>query len=346
LSSNVTGSSVFDFDGDGTAEVVYADECFARVYDGTTGDVLFSQFHTSCTWYENPIVADVDGKFRSQVVIPSNQNCNVTCPAVDPIDNGLRCDVTADCPGTTMCVRENAADQYGRCRCSATIDCSSSNLTCVDPIAGPSAKGKVCRALHPVGQSERGILVLHDAQDRWVSSRPIWNQHAYAVTNVNDDGTIPKTSAWKNNWKDPKLNNFRMNVQGALDPKSAPDLTSTGNAPPGMHVTLNCSPSGTLHLEAKLCNRGTFPVGAGEPLSFYAGSPPASMKPICTAVTTMTLMPGQCEVVGCDWANAPTSPTDVTMIANDDGSGTPNVSECDGTNNLGTLTGVVCSPLM
>ncbi|HZS39695.1 MAG TPA: VCBS repeat-containing protein [Polyangia bacterium] len=345
-SSNVTGSSVFDFDGDGVAEVVYADECFARVYEGTTGEVLFSQFHTSCTWYENPIVADVDGKFRSQVVIPSNQNCSVSCPAIDPIDNGVRCDVTADCPGTTTCARENAGDRYGRCRCNTSVDCVSSGLTCVDPIAGPSAQGKVCRAQHPVGTSERGILVLHDAQDRWVSSRPIWNQHAYAVTNVNDDGTIPKTSAWKNNWKDPKLNNFRMNVQGALDPKAAPDLTSTGNAPPGMHVTLNCDASGTLHLEAKLCNRGTFPVGGGEPLSFYAGSPPTSTTPICTAMTTMTLMPGQCEVVGCDWVNAPTSPTDVTMMANDDGTGASNVSECDGTNNLGTLLGVVCNPLM
>ena len=36
-SSNVTGSSVFDFDANGTAEVVYADECFVRVYDGATG---------------------------------------------------------------------------------------------------------------------------------------------------------------------------------------------------------------------------------------------------------------------------------------------------------------------
>ncbi len=346
LSSNVTGSSVFDFDGDGVAEVVYADECFARVYEGPTGEVLFSQFHTSCTWYENPIVADVDGKFRSQVVIPSNQNCSVICPAVDPIDNGVRCDVTADCPGTTQCQRENAGDKYGRCRCQTDADCAASNLTCVDPIAGPSPVGKVCRAQHPTGTSERGILVLHDAQDRWVSSRPIWNQHAYAVTNVNDDGTIPKTSAWKANWKDPKLNNFRMNVQGALDPKAAPDLTSAGNGSPGILESLQCSADGTLTLAARLCNRGTFPVGAGEPLSFYVGSPPTSKTPICTARSTMALAPGACEVVTCDWPNAPTSPTDVTMVANDDGSGTPNVYECDGQNDLGTLLGVACNPLM
>ncbi len=344
LSSNVTGSSVFDFDGDGRAEVVYADECFARVYDGVTGDVLFSQFHTSCTWYENPIVADVDGKFRAQVVIPSNENCGTTCPAVDPIDNGVRCDVDADCPGITLCVREQPADAYGRCRCSLASDCGASNLTCADPPSGPSPKGQVCRAQHPVGQTERGILVLHDAQDRWVPSRPIWNQHAYAVTNVNDDGTIPKTSAWKNNWKDPTLNNFRMNVQGKLDPKAAPDLTSTANAPPGTGVTLSCS-DGTLHLEAKICNRGTFPVGAGEPLSFYQGDS-ATGTPICTATTQNVLMVGACEVVGCDWPNAPLAPTDVTMQADDDGTGTPPTSECDGTNNLGTLHGVKCDQLM
>jgi len=41
-SSNVTGSSVFDFDANGAAEVVYADECFLRMYDGSTGTVRYS----------------------------------------------------------------------------------------------------------------------------------------------------------------------------------------------------------------------------------------------------------------------------------------------------------------
>ncbi len=33
-SSNITGSSLFAFEADGTAEAVYADECFARIYSG------------------------------------------------------------------------------------------------------------------------------------------------------------------------------------------------------------------------------------------------------------------------------------------------------------------------
>ena len=40
-SSRQTGASVFDFDGDGKAEAVYADECFLRIYSGTNGEVLY-----------------------------------------------------------------------------------------------------------------------------------------------------------------------------------------------------------------------------------------------------------------------------------------------------------------
>ncbi len=343
-SSNVTGSSVFDFDGDGKAEVVYADECFSRVYDGRSGEVLFSQFHTSCTWYENPVVADVSGNFRSAVLIPSNSNCNVGCPALDPIHDGTRCDVDADCPGTTTCKRTNAGDAYGRCRCAVKADCGAAALDCVDPIAGPSAQGKVCRALHPAGTPQRGLLVLHDVLDRWVRSRPIWNQHAYAVTNVDDKGTIPKTSAWKQNWKDPKLNNFRQNVQGVLDTQAAPDLTSASDAPPGEHTVFACD-SGTIHLKARVCNRGTGPVGAGEPITFYEGAAAFGMK-ICTTQTAMALASGTCEVVGCDWVSAPSSPPDVQVRADDDGTPTMGVTaECQEANNLGTLRGISCNAI-
>jgi hypothetical protein len=50
-SSGATGSTIFDFEGDGKAEAIYADECFVRVYDGKTGDVLFSQAHATATWW-------------------------------------------------------------------------------------------------------------------------------------------------------------------------------------------------------------------------------------------------------------------------------------------------------
>ena len=58
-------------------------------------------------------------------------------------------------------------------------------------------------------QSSATLQVIRDAEDRWVSTRRIWNQHAYHVTNVREDGTIPQVE--KHWWKD--LNTFRTNAQ-------------------------------------------------------------------------------------------------------------------------------------
>ena len=67
-SSRVTGSSVFDFNGDGAAEVVYNDECMFRVYDGLTGNVLFNEPSESRTRIEYPVVADVDNDGNAEIV--------------------------------------------------------------------------------------------------------------------------------------------------------------------------------------------------------------------------------------------------------------------------------------
>jgi hypothetical protein len=37
-----------------------------------------------------------------------------------------------------------------------------------------------------------GFTVFGDAADSWRSARRVWNQHAYTITNVNDDGSIPR----------------------------------------------------------------------------------------------------------------------------------------------------------
>jgi len=332
--SNMTGSSVFDFEGDGKAEVVYADECFSRVYDGRSGDVLFSQHHTSCTWYEYPIIADVDGDFRSEIVIPSNKNCSVTCPAVDPIHDGLRCESNADCPGTTTCGKTQPSDAVGRCRCNQDAQCGSANLKCLDPIAGPSAAGKVCRSTHPVGVPETGVQVLHDSLDRWVNSRMIWNQHAYAVTHIDENGIVPKLSQWGKNWLDPKLNNFRMNVQGASNPLDAPDLT-------GNQGSFTCADNGAATLKARICNRGLAPLAAGVPVTFYKESKDPS-RVVCTAETTHLLVSGGCDTVSCVWQEAPSAPTRVIISADDDGTGTGASAECQENNNVATLGGVSC----
>ena len=42
---------------------------------------------------------------------------------------------------------------------------------------------------YPVGGTA-GVFVYGDAGDNWVPTRRIWNQHAYHITNILDDGTV------------------------------------------------------------------------------------------------------------------------------------------------------------
>jgi hypothetical protein len=53
------------------------------------------------------------------------------------------------------------------------------------------------------------LQAIKDADDRWIQARRIWNQHAYYVTNVREDSTIPQfvTPNWQT------LNTFRTNAQ-------------------------------------------------------------------------------------------------------------------------------------
>lgn len=86
-SSQRTGSSVFDFDGDGRSEVIYDDEWYLRIYPGTEpscpggvdcdglmtdAEILFIDINSSRTRTENPVIADVDGDFKAELVISTN----------------------------------------------------------------------------------------------------------------------------------------------------------------------------------------------------------------------------------------------------------------------------------
>ncbi|MEZ4401131.1 MAG: hypothetical protein R3B06_13990 [Kofleriaceae bacterium] len=85
LSSNASGSSVFDFQGDGAAEVVYNDECYMRVYSGPDGRVQLTIPNTTGTIHEYPLVVDVDGDGNSEIMVVANQaNAATDCPGVTP----------------------------------------------------------------------------------------------------------------------------------------------------------------------------------------------------------------------------------------------------------------------
>ncbi len=209
-SSRATASSVFDFEGDGKAEMVYADETTFRILDGTNGQVLFEDdTHSSNTRIEMPLVADVDNDGNSEIVIPSDTGAS--------------------------------------------------------------------------------IKVLQDPGDNWVRTRRIWNQHAYSVTNINEDGTVPAVPAI--NWQNGRLNNFRQNTQpgGLFD---APNLVIESLAAQG----LGCGDSREVSIRVSVTNAGALGLPMGTPVRIY-GRSNGTTTTIQDVALMQRLLPGQSEII-------------------------------------------------
>ncbi len=188
LSSSVTGSSVFDFEGDGKAEVIYNDECFLWVYDGATGAVRFAALTTSFTATEASLVADVDGDGHSEIVMVSN--------GADPSSAGWKCDMA---PWNTP-------------------DATLGRPAWVPPSGAPAYRG-----ITVWGDKESswvGTRALWNQHAYHVSN--VCDSRDDACDAPNVSGSIPQNE--KKNWTVPWLDNFRQNVQdeGIFD---APDAT-------------------------------------------------------------------------------------------------------------------------
>ncbi|MGE0792219.1 MAG: hypothetical protein AB7S26_41485 [Sandaracinaceae bacterium] len=215
-SSRATGSSVFDFEGDGVAEVLYNDELAFRAFRGPTGDVYLSRCNTSGTLTEFPLVVDVDNDDHAEIILVENNYAFRTC------DDG--------------------------------------------------------------SSSSTGVYSFGHPDNQWVRTRRIWNEHAYHVTNINEDGTLPTREA--PNYSTAGLNNFRQNVQpsGLFD---APDIVLRDPT----FLTRMCN-TDTLVLRVRVVNLGRAGAPTGLGVSFYIDG-----AFVGRVTTTRPLLPGASEVV-------------------------------------------------
>ncbi|MFQ5859792.1 MAG: FG-GAP-like repeat-containing protein, partial [Anaerolineae bacterium] len=76
FSSAGTSSSMFDFEGDGSAEIIYSDEVKLRIYRGTDGTVLFETPVGNNTIVEYPVIVDVDADGNAEIVVASTSKGN------------------------------------------------------------------------------------------------------------------------------------------------------------------------------------------------------------------------------------------------------------------------------
>lgn len=315
FSIGINGTSIFDFDGDGISEVVYGDECYLRVFRGSDGAGLFSAQRSSATWLEMPIVADVDADFNAEIVV-GNYPYASSCDAVDPNHIGVPCKANAQCVSGSC--------DAGFCRCTDNSQCPEQH-TCAAPVDDSTAgSGNVCRAGYQSSDLLNGIRVYQDNADGWVSSRMIWNQYAYFVSNVGSTGSIPKSDAVVNNWQTTGLNNFRSNTQGSLEPTAAPDLTSRD-------VRYTCIDETSATLYATVCNRGNEPVGTGTRTGFFRKDESTGElgDPLCIAEPSAVINPAGCTEVSCDWSGSVEGEYNIVVVPDVDGA----ISECVDDNN-------------
>ena len=194
-----SGTTAVDFDLDGRLEAVFADECWLRVFDGLTGDVLASVARRSCTWSDEVAVADSEGDGSGDLVVASNASCGVSCPTIDPIQRGMRC------AGASNCL--SGSCDAGYCRCADDSECPAAHSCVAPPPATPGA-GNTCRA-NRGSDPTAGFQVIREAAGRWGATSGIWNQHVFSLTNVTPQGGIPATSEWVPNFLVPWRNDFR-----------------------------------------------------------------------------------------------------------------------------------------
>ncbi len=167
--------------------------------------------------------------------------------------------------------------------------------------------------------AQTGIFVIGDLNDTWVSTRQIWNQHSYHITNINDDGSIPIRE--ENSWQ--THNTYRLNLQTHYNPLAAPDLTAS--------YLRTEEVAGKTTIKARIGNGGSIFVAAGVSVAFYQGDPQAGGVLLGTTKTTKKLEIGAFEDVSLT-VNS-TSLQNIWVVADDDGTGKGQVNECEENNN-------------
>jgi hypothetical protein len=167
---NAGPPTVADFDGDGLPEVGVADLSRYTVYD-TDGTVLWSNPTSDASSSKTgSSVFDFEGDGAAEVVYADELDLWIYDGATGAIK--MRHDGHAS--GTLL--------EY-----PLIADVDNDGSTEIVLASNDYAK-----------PGWRGITVIGDADDSWAPARPVWNQYAYHITNVNNDGTIPvqQTANW------------------------------------------------------------------------------------------------------------------------------------------------------
>lgn len=175
-----------------------------------------------------------------------------------------------------------------------------------------------------------GVRVFQDENNAWVRARDVWNQHAYSITNINDDLSVPRNPvpSWKSH------NTFRVNKRIDGDPRAVADLTA------GYVRVTDGGANGISKLTVRLGNAGSYPVPAGTPLVAYSVNPalgqPGPAGRLGVASLAQELQSGHYQdvdiLLSVSLSSLGSNPT-VWFVGDDDGAGKTSFTDFDRSNN-------------
>lgn len=350
-------TAVADIDLDGLMDVVVTSAGTVYVWNPITGNTIGNLFVIpNSTTGGRPNIADYDNDGKPEigvggrnvyVAIDYNSGINTlsamwqnTIIDASQQTTGTAFDFEGD--GITEVIYRDEATLYifdgstGAIKASAS--CGSGTRTEFPTIAdvdGDKQADIICNCGNDTTATTGNVFVFKSNNNQWISSRKVMNQHAYLITNINDDLTVPK--AQQHNSSIVKLNNF-LNQAPLYDVNwnqlfvPVPDLTVS------IDTFNTCQAINTVSLSLTICNQGSAAAVDTIPVSFYNGNPAIGGSLIGTMYTTAAFVDtASCITQQFDipWNNTPFTLYTVVNDIGTSGIAAPNLSfyECDSANN-------------
>jgi len=248
--------TVADLDGDGAAEVAVAGVNYFTVFE-TDGSVKWRAPIVDSTQATGSAAFDFDGDGAAELVYGDHDD--------------LRIFRGSD--GVILFRDRNGSSTLGEAPVVADVD-------------GDGEAEIVCVTDNFWGGTIPGVRVYGEATGAWASARPLWNQFAYGVSNVEDDGRVPRQErrnlALGQRWA--QAGSVKDGTFTASCAFPQPDLTASA-----LRITDTAS---EWQLTLRVGNGGARIVGPDVAVSFYDGDPRLGAPKLGTVATASYLRPG------------------------------------------------------
>lgn len=166
-----------------------------------------------------------------------------------------------------------------------------------------------------------GIRVYQDENNSWVNTRSVWNQHAYSITNVNDDLTIPARP--QPSWL--AHNTYRLNKRLDISATAVADATAS-------YLRVRDGGGTTpSRITVRVGNGGALSTPTGLKVAFYNGA--SGNTVLGAALTSRALAAGEYEDLGIDVSGSLAAIAIVRVVVDDDGTGKSAITDFDRNNN-------------